>query len=500
MEQKNKLTTLINELKLPFGSGVICGLIAFMSAFTAKLSNHDDLEYFFTKGATLDSGRWFLALTSYVFPDVSMPWIYGVISIVLLSLASCIIIRTFEIKNRLLQVLLAGAMVTFTAETHTLAFMFTSAPYALAVLMIAVSVYIFLHGAKHKFSLSMILLCFALAIYQAYISLAAALFVAYFIAKTFEPEWDWRQILRRGSECILLLICSLVLYFVANKVIMTVTGTEYNSYAQKSLSLSDLNVFRGIYNAYRLFAKSILKQNAMLIPTGFSTAVHILLLIICAVLSLRVAKRNMDFGKRVLLIALAVIFPLAVNCLDVMTGGGHPVEYYGFATIYVLATAVLDAERGRDCGRLCDAGALCLAMIMLCAVLYSNRAFLKQKLAYEEAYGYYQQILSAVKMNPDYTGEERLVLAGGAKNMYSVSENELGKVLINTDLAGAYSRDKLLKTYLGYGTEIENMICPSYGNGLYPDDELIEIYEAMPVFPANGSIIKIDDMMFVRIY
>lgn len=67
---------------------------------------------------------------------------------------------------------------------------------------------------------------------------------------------------------ILLLICSLVLYFVANKVIMAITGIEYNSYAQKSMSLSELNVFRDVYNAYRLFAKSILKQNGLLIPTG----------------------------------------------------------------------------------------------------------------------------------------------------------------------------------------------------------------------------------------
>lgn len=497
---KDNFTALISKYKLPFGSGVVCGLIAYMSAFTTKLSNHDDLEYFFTKGATLDSGRWMLALTSYIFPDVSMPWIYGVITIVLLSISACLVIRTFEIKSRVLQVLLAGIMVTFTAETHTLAFMFTAAPYALAVLLITAAVCYFLHGEKHRFFMCTLLLCVALGIYQAYISLSASLFVAYFIAKTFDAEWDWQRILRKGIECILLLVCALVLYFIVNKVIMTITGTEYNSYAEKSMSLSELNIIKGIYIAYRLFAKSILKQNYLLIPSVFSTVIHIVLLIICAVILLSAAKRNMDSNKRLLLIALTIVFPLSVNCLDVMTGGGHSVEYYGFAAIYALATAALDTEGECVCVRLRDSGALCLAVIMMCGVFYSNKAFLKQKLAYEETYGYYQQILSNVKMDPEYTGDERLVLAGGAKYMYSVSEMEMGSVLVNTSLAGTYSRTKLLSNYLGYGSEIDNMICPSYGTGFFPDDDLIEIYEAMPTFPADGSIMKIDDMILVKLH
>lgn len=498
---KDNFTALINKYKLPFGSGVVCGLIAYMSAFTNKFLNYDELEYIFSKGATLDSGRWMLALTSYIFPDVSMPWIYGVITVIFLSIAACLVIRTYEIKSCVLQAVLAAIMVTFTVETYTLAYMFTAVPYALAVLMITVAVYYYLHGKKYKFIVCALLICAALGIYQAYISLSASLFVVYFIAKTFDDEWDWQRILRKGIECICVLICAVILYFAANKIIMTVTGTEYNTYADNAMAISGGTIVQSVLNAYRLFPLCVLRQHFLLVPNLFSTGFHVVLLVMCTLIAVREIIQNMSSGKRVLSTVLLLCFPLAINCLVVVTSGWHQVEFYGFAVVYVLAAVVLDTEIGKRSGRLHDVGSLCLAVIAVCCIFYSNKIYLKQKLVYEESYGYFQQISSMVKTMPEYTGKERLVFAGSPKNIYSVPEIDMSSVIsINNNLISRYSRNRFLNNYLGYDIVVENMICTTYSTGFFPDEELIEIYEAMPIFPANGSVKKIDDMILVKLH
>lgn len=498
---KDNFTALISKYKLPFGSGIVCGLIAYMSAFTNKFLNYDELEYLFSKGATLDSGRWMLALTSCIFPDVSMPWIYGVITVIFLSVAACVIIRTFEIKSRVLQAILAGIMVTFTVETYTLAYMFTAVPYALAVLMITVAIYYYLHGKKYKLIVCALLICAALGIYQAYISLSASLFVAYCIAKTFDAEWDWQRILRKGIECICVLICAIILYFAANKIIMTVTGTEYNTYADNAMTISGETIVQSILNAYRLFVICILRQQFLLVPNLFSTGFHVVLLTICTLIAAREIIQNMSSGKRVLSTVLCLCFPIAINCLVVVTSGWHQVEFYGFAVVYVLAAVVLDTEIGKRRGQLHDVGALCLAAIAVCCIFYSNKIYLKQKLVYEESYGYFQQISSMAKMLPEYTGKERLVFAGTPRNIYSVPEIDMYNVIsIRNNLTSGYSRNRFLNNYLGYDIDVENMICTTYNTGFFPDDDLIEIYEAMPTFPADGSIMKIDDMILVKLH
>ena len=61
-------------------SAFAAGLAAYLFVFTNKLLNLDEIAGLFGKGESISSGRWALALTSYVFPDVSMPWINGMLA------------------------------------------------------------------------------------------------------------------------------------------------------------------------------------------------------------------------------------------------------------------------------------------------------------------------------------------------------------------------------------------------------------------------------------
>ena len=147
--------------RLPFFTALDFGLLAYGFCMLNKIPVGDDLVGLFSKGATTVSGRYGLELTRLFLPDVSMPWIYGLMSLVLLALAVCVTVRLFRIRNRALQLLLAGVFVSFPAETGTLCYMFTAVPYALALLLTVLGVSLFAENRRGKWLSAPLLIAFS---------------------------------------------------------------------------------------------------------------------------------------------------------------------------------------------------------------------------------------------------------------------------------------------------------------------------------------------------
>lgn len=486
---------LMSEYRLPFLCGLLFGLAAYMYAITNKFVNPDELEYLFSKGATLDSGRWFLELTSAVFPDVSMPWINGVISIVLLSAACCVIIHTFEIKSRLLQVLLAAVIVTFPAETLTVTYMFTVAPYALTFLFFVLSVYELTRGGKARCGVSVLLFCFGCAVYQAYLSLAASLFVVYIINKLLKREWTAKEGLCFGVKAVAVMFAGVVLYFALNKLILFVTGTEYNEYASNSMNveLTPRKLLEFVKSAYLSFYYFFRYKYLQYISTKTAQISNALLLAVVFAAMIKRLIKDRDLPRVILIALLVVILPLAINCI-VLFAFVHSLMIYGFISVYVLSAAVLDSE-DFSVGKLHlrDVGVICLAVIIMCNLVYSNKIYLKQKLVYEESYGFYSVLASRIKSLPGYSDDDKIVLLGdGVEQVYKISEIETTNLIsVGDELLSVYSRDKLLRYYMGLSCEVID------------EAELTQAQLAvaadMPRYPADGGIVRDDGVIIIKL-
>ena len=136
------------EYSITLCSSLIFGFMAHMYAFTNKLVNADEISALFGKGATVTSGRWGLEMTSWLLPDYSMPWIFGLVSVVLLAVSVCMIVSLFQIQSPLLCICLSGSIMAFPALVGNFSFMFTSASYAMAILAAVASVWLFERGGK----------------------------------------------------------------------------------------------------------------------------------------------------------------------------------------------------------------------------------------------------------------------------------------------------------------------------------------------------------------
>ena len=490
-----QLRAVIKEYSLPAVSALMCGLAAYLFVFTNKLLNLDEIAGLFSKGESVSSGRWALALTSYIFPDISMPWFNGVLSLVMLTVSACIVIRVFEIKSTPARLVLPALLVVFPSQIVTFAYMFTCAPYALAVLLAVGSVYALLCcGGKKRWMLSGLMLCFSLGIYQAYLSVAASFYVVYLIKRTVDGEWEVKRILRCGVACVLSLVLSLALYFAINKLVMYVTHTEYNSYAGASFQTDIKSVLFGVRVAFTAFLGYFYKGYYHLVATDFSKLLHFVCAGITGIGLAVYLVRCRERKRAWLLVLLLIMLPLSVNCLYIVSSQRHTLMLYSFVAVYILAAVLAESLMREKHAAVCDALSLSMALIVLCNIFYANRLYLKMKLEYENAYSFYSTLVTRIKSTPGFDAGTMVVITGDAGNLLHESKeiDTSDLVGIMEGLINIYSRNDFLIYYAGFDP-------PAVDWSEWDASGAAALIEDMPEYPYDGSVKKAGNFVIVKL-
>ena len=477
-------------------SAFAAGLAAYLFVFTNKLLNLDEIAGLFGKGESISSGRWALALTSYIFADVSMPWINGMLSLLLLTAAACLTVRIFEIKSTLWQVLLGALLVVFPSQIVTFSYMFTCAPYALAVLLAVGSVYVLVcREGRWRYGASCAMLALSLGIYQAYLSVAASWCVVYLLKRTLDGEWDVRRIVRCGVMCAVYLALSLAAYFVINKVVMLAAHTQYNSYADASFQTDIKSMLFGLRVAYTAFLGYFYRGYYHLVASDASKLMHYLCLAVVGFeLVLWFIKDRPQRARGVLAAVLLALLPLGVNCLYVISAQRHTLMLYSFTAVYILAAVAAESLMARRHAPARDVLALALAVIVGCNVLYANRLYLKMKLEYENAYAFYSELTARVKAAPGYGEGTMVLLTGDAHELlHAADEIDTSDLVgIMEGLINVYSRSDFLTYYAGFDP-------PTFDWAQWDASGAAAEIDDMPIYPYDGSVKCIGNFVVVKL-
>lgn len=497
---KNKLK--ISEYGATFWSGIIVGLITHGFVLTNKLINPDGAFYLFGKGGTISSGRWFLQLLSCVFPNFDMPWIYGIISIFLFTLSACIIIKIFDIKNRVLQGLVGALVISFPAITGTLGFMFTSTSYAVALLLIVVGFDLF---KEPKFScktvIGIVFMSLSMGIYQSYLSVAASFAVLYLAKMVFDKESDTKDIIISGVRIFVFMLFASALYFLTMKLSLLITKTGFNSHAQNYMGGNESLKSKVVAMVTLYFNEYIFGGNGITIGL-FSKILHILCFVFVAAFVVAWLFKKEKISKKIIMILLAGTFPIANNCLMLIvnTGAIHTIAKFSYISIYLLVIIIIEKQIRESEKKFFtlfrEAVSVALAVIVCINVYVANEAYLEYYLRYENMYSYFTQMVTQVKMQPNYTSESKVAIVGknGEKlNLYNVFGDLCQISFIGAMEPDMYSRDEFIKYFIGF----ENELVPRKEINKYivETDE----FKEMPNYPDSGSIRTIGDYIVVKV-
>lgn len=497
--------TQIERNKIPLISAFVSGFLAYMFVFTNKLLNHDEVGSLFIKGDTISSGRWGLELLSWVMPNYSMPWIYGVISIALLAVATCLICRIFSIRSKILQILLSALIVTFPSMIGTFAYMFTSSSYAVSFLMAVLAAYFMDKPPKKYMLLAFLFMILSLSIYQSYVAITASLLILILVSHLLDGQ-SARSMLIRGIEYVLFLVFSLVAYLILTKIIQAAMGIDMNAYAAQNFDFQLSYIPHRIRDAYFSFLDFFKEGSYGLIPTDFSRYIHIGCAIVIALELVNWAVRVRNPGQIALLAFLLVVFPLGINCMYLITTKDsiHTLVLYSFICVYILAAIVLDRNRGfalpskvlNQCRSLAlDAVLFGLATVIAVNTYVSNEAYLNMYLRYENTYSFYSSIISQVMSDPDFDSESRLAIVGSYSppSDYNDKFQEIDKIM---GVAGinpkSWSNYWFIERYMGFEISFASQ---AQINEITATEE----YAQMSIYPYYGSIQKIGNTFVVRL-
>lgn len=486
--------------RVPFLAALIFGLAAHTFAFTNKLVNADEIESLFGKGATITSGRWGLEAVKILFPDYSMPWLYGLVSLVLLAVSVCLIVRLFDIKGGLISVLLAGMITAFPSQTGTFCFMFTSSAYALSFLFAVLAVFLFCRGGWKNAALASLFMVLSLGIYQSYIALAASLLLLYALKLCLDGECDFKSVILFCVKALGLLVVSLAFYALVTLAVFKLTGAEFNTYVRENAAASGL--LGRVRTAYDFFVYYLTYREYALITSEASRIAHIALFALCFVGAVCAAVKSARVGRigvGVLIVAIVLMLPLAVNCMFLAMGKEsiHTLVIYSFVAFYVLTAMLLqrvfDGEAvAKRAAR--DVIYAALTIALASNVYFANEVYLEMYLEYENAYSFYSILLARAENTDGFDDAKKLAIIGHQDNAVTTRpEIDLGYITgPSRDLINIYSRENFIRRYLG--SEIP-LATQAELDALAASADFAEMNE----YPYYGSIKIIDDYVVVKL-
>ena len=482
------LSAAFCENKLPFVSALIFGFAAHAFMLTNKIPYGDDLVAMFDKGATTVSGRYGLELLRLVLPDVSMPWIYGLLTQLLLALAVCFVIKLFRIQSPVLQILLAGVFVSFPAQAATMMYMFTVVPYALALTLSIAGLWYFACDKKLCWLVSPFLIAFSCSIYQGYFSFASSFCVILMIKALVNGEKDSKETFKYGLRLLAMLLIALAVYGVS----ILIFSKLLNFPIIEDVINEKQSVIMRIAVAYSAYLKTLFASYFAYVRSLFSSGIHLAL--VCAAALAAISKlRGKDYMVWMLTALCLFIFPLSCYCLYMLADNSyiHSLALYSFASLYVLCACLLDSS---ERAVLKNIASVCLALIMLGNIYYANAWYLRNYMKFEELKSMYQSVITQVISTPGFDEKSKIALVGNTpEQTYNIDEN-FDMVLPQTPSLDIESTDYaqlIVSRYLGFDIPFA---AQEEVAELAANPEVVD----MSIYPYDGSVRKLGDYIVVK--
>lgn len=500
-----------DNFKIAFVSSIIFGLIAHIYMFTNKLPNYDDmaLNGF---GATFRLGRWFLWVLgsiAYHFDFVySLPLVNGLISIVLLAISAGMITGLLKVENKIAIVIISGILVVFPSWTATFFFMFTAPYYAIAVFLMTLSVY-FYDRYNYGYLLSVICIALSLGIYQAYLPFGATLYVVLLIIELYNLDADWIKIFKKAVKSLVTLIAGVAIYYLIMKISLAVTNQQLADYrGTGQMGSISLRLIPQMISNMFTYGLGVAVNNNLEISYNLLLKLgYCILYVVDAVvviISVKYFIKKKEITKVGVFLTLIIAFFVSVNSIFIMCPADDAIYVlmtYAYTFLIILPICMVDrllSKPETNQKRVVigmEYGVIGITFLMILTYChFANAQYLSIQLSFEQAKSFCTTLVTQIKsaegysddmlialIESDSTIEDKTLYRNDVMEVFDISGRD--KVLAET-----YSREYLISYYCGFS--------PEY---ISADELPKEITDAMPVYPADGSIQVIDNVVVVKL-
>ncbi|WP_408069715.1 glucosyltransferase domain-containing protein [Butyrivibrio sp. JL13D10] len=513
MEQKQQMPDFVRKIwssipvtnRFCFCVSMITGLLVHFYMLSNKITNLDDIVCVPGVGGGKVLGRWFQEPVHDLFSPWSSPALNGIMALIILSIAACVIVNTLKLKSVTGAVLVGITMMTLPSTASNMYYMYLAPTFALSILASTINVQI---TSKYKFGwiLGAVLQFFSMACYQAYFGLSASLFVLVYMLMLIDGG-NILIIVKKGLRSIIGLGIAMAGYLVSLKFVDLSDYKGLSDIGQTSAGDILLAILRAYHRVLQYFitAPESFMKGA---PTIFNRLLVVMAIGLFTALIIKKKIYVMPL-RGILILILLIIFPFALGLVYVMApqlSHASTVMIYSYSVFYFFIIALMErilsvSSKNKVLVLFASITFIALLLEFYASARVVNNAYYRSYIAQNRVMQYYNRILTKLEAAEGFKyGEPMTILGGFYPDPLPVSNHNMnGKELV--DFEGATledllflptNRDRVLQIWFGLETGDVTM---------EKKEEIMETseFKQMPSYPADGCAAKIKDVWVVKI-
>ena len=527
---------LPRNFKLCMLATFIIGLAAHMYCYTNMLTGADD-AFLFSDTRTFADGasgtRWLLAIYFALIKTIRMPWLLGVMTLLLYGVAAWLVCETLSITSSVGIILVSGLMVTSPTMISSNFYLTSAHMYAGALLFACLAAYAYKKW-RHSWIAAFVFMLLSEGSYAAYISMTLCLFFLYSLKELlFDQEANDKHNLVRhfgmlflfgGSMVATTVICNLI---TANNT----AGRVQDAQAQAATDYID-NIITSVQQVFTFF-----------LPGTYNTYFHgervmYSLFLLCAALSAVLVVWllvKQQLWKRplglFLLVADIVCLPLAMNVIGIVSKWVHTLMTFAYLTpwlFFVMAVEQLYRREDlrKDWEKLLRWGYSLLACVVagltvLFGIRLANICYTKAYARYTEGIADSIRLTNLIEAIPNYVkGETPVAFVGVSDNHFPRQD----AYELTSDIAGIgdlyywqgmYTAPFVLDSYVNQHLRANMLIFPQDAAIFTADtiadqlndaginasaDEIKELLQDLHAFPKEDCWTWYNDVLLIKLF
>ena len=527
---------LPRNFKLCMLATFIIGLAAHMYCYTNMLTGADD-AFLFSDTRTFADGasgtRWLLAIYFALIKTIRMPWLLGVMTLLLYGVAAWLVCETLSITSSVGIILVSGLMVTSPTMISSNFYLTSAHMYAGALLFACLAAYAYKKW-RHSWIAAFVFMLLSEGSYAAYISMTLCLFFLCSLKELlFDQEANDKHNLVRhfgmlflfgGSMVATTVICNLI---TANNT----AGRVQDAQAQAATDYID-NIITSVQQVFAFFlpgtSNSYFHGERVMYSLFLLCAALSAVLVIWLLVKQQLWKRPLGLF---LLVADIVCLPLAMNVIGIVSKWVHTLMTFAYLTPWLFFVMAVEQlyRRGdlrKDWERLLRWGYSLLSCVVagltvLCGIRLANICYTKAYARYTEGLADSIRLTNLIEAIPNYVkGETPVAFVGVSDNDFPWQD----AYELTSDIAGIgdlyywqgmYTAPFVLDSYVNQHLRANMLIFPQDAAIFTADtiadqlndaginasaDEIKELLQDLHAFPKEDCWTWYNDVLLIKLF
>lgn len=527
---------LPRNFKLCMLATFIIGLAAHMYCYTNMLTGADD-AFLFSDTRTFADGasgtRWLLAIYFALIKTIRMPWLLGVMTLLLYGIAAWLVCETLSITSSVGIILVSGLMVTSPTMISSNFYLTSAHMYAGALLFACLAAYAYKKW-RHSWIAAFVFMLLSEGSYAAYISMTLCLFFLCSLKELlFDQEANDKHNLVRhfgmlflfgGSMVATTVICNLI---TANNT----AGRVQDAQAQAATDYID-NIITSVQQVFAFFlpgtSNSYFHGERVMYSLFLLCAALSAVLVVWLLVKQQLWKRPLGLF---LLVADIVCLPLAMNVIGIVSKWVHTLMTFAYLMpwlFFVMAVEQLYRREDlrKDWEKLLRWGYSLLACVVagltvLFGIRLANICYTKAYARYTEGLADSIRLTNLIEAIPNYVkGETPVAFVGVSDNHFPRQD----AYELTSDIAGIgdlyywqgmYTAPFVLDSYVNQHLRANMLIFPQDAAIFTADtiadqlndaginasaDEIKELLQDLHAFPKEDCWTWYNDVLLIKLF